>query len=67
MSYKFRKLKQRELRARPENAQGPAFDLHACHNEVLSHGSVSLGVFDAAVNRGIAAQRKVKHARRQAH
>lgn len=58
LSYKIGELKLRELRKRAESALGPAFDLRAFHNEVLSHGSVPLDVLDAAVNRWIAAQKK---------
>lgn len=58
LSYKIGELKLRELRARAEKALGKDFDLRAFHNEVLSHGSVSLDVLDAAVNRWIAAQKK---------
>jgi len=58
LSYKIGELKLRELRARAEKALGPAFDVRAFHNEVLSHGSVPLDVLDAAVDRWIAAQKK---------
>ncbi|TFW23865.1 DUF885 domain-containing protein [Duganella callida] len=58
LSYKIGELKLRELRARAEAALGPAFDLRAFHNEVLSHGAVPLDVLDAAVNRWIAARKK---------
>ncbi|WP_342118065.1 DUF885 domain-containing protein [Pseudoduganella sp. OTU4001] len=58
LSYKIGELKLRELRARAEKALGKDFDLRAFHNEVLAHGSVPLGVLEAAVDRWIAAQRK---------
>ena len=59
LSYKIGELKLRELRARAEAALGPDFDLRAFHNEVLSHGSVPLDVLETAVDRWIAARKKV--------
>ena len=58
LSYKIGEPRLRELRARAEKTLGPAFDLRAFHNEVLSHGAVPLDVLDAAVTRWIAAQKK---------
>lgn len=58
LSYKIGELKLRALRARAEQALGPAFDVRAFHNEVLAHGSVPLDVLEAAVDRWIAAQKK---------
>lgn len=58
LSYKIGELKLRELRARAEKTLGPAFDLRAFHNEVLSHGAVPLDVLDGALTRWIAAQKK---------
>ena len=58
LSYKIGELKLRELRTRAEKTLGPAFDLRAFHNEVLSHGAVPLDVLEAALDRWIAAQKK---------
>ncbi len=58
LGYKIGELRLRELRARAEKTLGPAFDLRAFHNEVLSHGAVPLDVLDSAVARWINAQKK---------
>lgn len=53
-SYYLGQLKILELRARAEEALGPAFDLRAFHDVVLSVGSVPLTVLEGAVERFIA-------------
>jgi uncharacterized protein (DUF885 family) len=56
LSYKIGELKIRELRARAEQALGAKFKLRDFHDEILSHGSVPLGVLEAAIDRWLAAQ-----------
>jgi uncharacterized protein (DUF885 family) len=56
LSYKIGEIKIRELRAKAEKALGAKFDIRAFHDELLAHGSVPLGVLEAAVDRWIAAQ-----------
>jgi uncharacterized protein (DUF885 family) len=56
LSYKIGELKIRELRARAEQALGAKFNLRDFHGEILSHGSVPLGVLEAAMDRWLAAQ-----------
>lgn len=56
LSYKIGEMKIRELRARAEQALGAKFNLRDFHDEILSHGSVPLGVLEAAFDRWLAAQ-----------
>ena len=54
LSYKVGELRIRELRARAEQALGPAFDLRAFHDAVLALGSVPLGILSEQVDAWIA-------------
>ena len=58
LSYKIGELKIRELRTRAEKALGKNFDIREFHDEILTHGSVPLGVLEAAVNRWLEAKAK---------
>ena len=51
LSYKIGEIKIRELRARAEKALGKKFSIREFHDEILTHGSVPLGVLEAAVDR----------------
>ena len=54
LSYKIGELHIRMLRARAEQALGPAFDLRAFHDAVLALGSVPLGLLEEQVDAWIA-------------
>lgn len=58
LSYKIGELKIRELRARAEKELGPAFDLRAFHDRLLSHGAVPLPVLERVVSEWIAEKRR---------
>jgi uncharacterized protein (DUF885 family) len=58
LSYKIGELKILELRALAERELGAAFRLRDFHDELLAHGSVPLGVLEAAVRRWIEARKQ---------
>jgi len=55
LGYKLGQLKFLELRKRAEQALGPAFDIRAFHDEMLSGGAMPLDLLDARTNAWIAA------------
>jgi uncharacterized protein (DUF885 family) len=53
LSYKLGQLKFRELRERAQRELGPAFDLRAFHDEMLSAGVLPLDLLDERTNSWI--------------
>jgi uncharacterized protein (DUF885 family) len=58
LAYKMGELKIRELRAKAEQALGPAFDLRAFHDAVLASGTVPLPVLEEQIQGFIEARKK---------
>lgn len=56
LSYKIGELKIRELRARAEQALGPAFDVRRFHDAVLANGAVPLPVLEQQIDAFINAE-----------
>lgn len=54
LGYKLGQLKFLELRQRAEKALGPAFDIRAFHDEMLSGGAMPLELLDARTDAWIA-------------
>lgn len=50
LAYKIGELKIRELRAIAERRRGPAFDVRAFHDRLLSQGSIPLGILERWMN-----------------
>ena len=59
VAYKVGELKIRELRARAEQALGPAFDLKVFHDVVLGEGALPLDMLEWRVNQWIASQKSL--------
>ena len=66
LSYKIGEMKIRELRARAEEALGPAFDRRRFHDAVLANGSIPLPVLEQEIDAFIAREREVVGAAPQA-
>jgi uncharacterized protein (DUF885 family) len=57
LGYKIGQMKISELRARAQQALGPAFDVREFHSQVLRDGALPLDVLEAKIDRWIVAQR----------
>ena len=57
LAYKVGQLRFRAIRTKAEAALGPAFDVRAFHDELLTDGSLPLGILEAKMDRWIEAQR----------
>lgn len=60
LGYKLGQLKFLELRQRAEKALGPAFDIRAFHDEMLSGGAMPLELLDARTDAWIATLKAAK-------
>jgi uncharacterized protein (DUF885 family) len=59
VAYKIGEQRSLAMRARAEDALGPAFDLRDFHSAVLRHGPVPMSTLDEIVDTWIAAQQTV--------
>ena len=57
LAYKIGQLKILELRERAQKELGPKFDIRAFHDEVLSAGSLPMGLLEERIERWIARRR----------
>ena len=60
LSYKLGEIKIREIRANAEKVLGEKFDLRAFHDQLLSLGSVPLGVLEAQMSAWVQQKNKAK-------